>query len=69
MNEEQALLPRQGAFVIQFRSSVDVEQGRFAGRAEHVASGEVAHFATSEELTVFVRHVLTERHREPAEGI
>lgn len=59
MNEDQALPPGQGAFVIQFRSPADVEQGCFAGRAEHVASGEVTRFQSPEELLAFVRHVLT----------
>lgn len=50
--------PGHGGFVIQFRELDDVEQGRFAGRVEHVASGEVGHFKTPEEMVAFVRRVL-----------
>jgi hypothetical protein len=64
------LSPERGAFVIQFRASADVEQGRFAGRVEHVASGEVGHFQTPEQLVAFVRHVLFERHKSiPSEEL
>jgi hypothetical protein len=61
-DEREPLSPEQGAFVIQFRTSADVEQGRFTGRMEHVASGQVGHFQTPEQLVAFVRHVLCGRH-------
>jgi hypothetical protein len=42
------------AFVVQFSSDASVGEGRLAGRAEHVRTGEVAHFNSLEELLRFV---------------
>jgi hypothetical protein len=42
------------AFVVQFHSDVNVGEGRIAGRAEHVRSGECAHFDSLEDLLRFV---------------
>jgi hypothetical protein len=66
INQDEPLLHGQGAFVIQFRSLANVEQGRFTGRAEHVASGEVGHFQTPKGLMAFVTHVLNRRIKELA---
>jgi hypothetical protein len=69
-DKRELLSPERGAFVIQFRASADVEQGRFEGRVEHVASGEVGHFQTPEQLVAFVRHVLFGRHQsKPSEEL
>jgi len=43
-------LPVRQAFVVQFGAETAVGQQRFVGRVEHVVSGQVAHFATLEEL-------------------
>jgi len=51
-------LPPERAFVIQLRAASDGDAELFAGRAEHVASGEVAHFGSVPELVAFVRQVL-----------
>lgn len=51
-------LSTQGAFVVQFRRGSDVERGHLVGRVEHVASGEVAHFRSLEQLLIFVGRVL-----------
>lgn len=54
-------LPRnQGAFVIQFRAVADVEDSRFTGRAEHIASGQILNFETLEALAQFMRRLLSE---------
>jgi hypothetical protein len=42
------------AFVVQFGADVNVSEGRLAGRAEHVRTGEVANFNSLEELLRFV---------------
>jgi hypothetical protein len=42
------------AFVVQFSSDANVSEGRLAGRAEHVRTGEVTHFKSLEELLRFV---------------
>jgi hypothetical protein len=46
------------AFVVHFRTDSDVAHGRMAGRVEHVASGQVAHFASLAELLAFMGQVL-----------
>jgi hypothetical protein len=38
------------AFVIQFRAAGDLEEDRFSGRVEHVASGRTATFRCIEDL-------------------
>jgi hypothetical protein len=43
-------LHHDGAFVVQFRTNTDFEQGPVEGRVEHVASGRTAHFTSIEEL-------------------
>jgi hypothetical protein len=42
------------AFVVQLDSDANVSEGRLVGRAEHVRTGEVAHFKSLEELLRFV---------------
>ena len=61
-------LPPERAFVVQLRAPADGDGERFAGRAEHIASGLVARFASVEELLGFVRQVLTSQARPPADG-
>jgi hypothetical protein len=57
---EELRVTTQRAFVIQFRPETDVEQGRFEGRVEHVASGQAVHFHSLDELPVFLARALTE---------
>ena len=51
-------LPAERAFVVQLRVEAAVEQGHYAGRVEHVVSGQSAHFGTLEELLAFMARVL-----------
>jgi hypothetical protein len=51
-------LPTERAFVVQFRGEAAVEQGHYAGRVEHVVSGQSAHFCTLEDLLAFMARVL-----------
>jgi hypothetical protein len=46
------------AFVVHFRTNSDVKHGRVTGRVEHVASGQVTHFVSLEELLTFMGRVL-----------
>ena len=46
------------AFVVQFREPTESGSARFAGRAEHVMSGENTGFETAEELVEFLGRVL-----------
>ena len=63
----QTPLSPHRAFVVQFRAETAVEQGRFAGRVEHVVSGQAAQFASLEELLAFMGRVLTQVRTEPPE--
>jgi hypothetical protein len=56
-----------GAFVVHFRLSSDVARGELAGRAEHIASGQLAHFTSLEELLAFVGRILTNVRAAPPE--
>ena len=57
--EGQALLSVHCTFVVHFRMSTDIAQGRIEGRVEHVVSGRATHFASLEELLAFIARVLT----------
>jgi hypothetical protein len=48
----------QGAFVVHCRLSSDVARGELAGRVEHIASGQLAHFTSLEELLAFIGRIL-----------
>jgi hypothetical protein len=50
----------KAAFVVQFRPGTDIEEGRFEGRVEHVASSKAARFHSLDELLSFIANVLAE---------
>lgn len=54
---ERPLSPT-GAFVVQFREEPEGAGNRFAGRAEHVTSGQAARFESPEDLLAFLVRVL-----------
>jgi hypothetical protein len=56
--DAQGALPVSWAFVVQFRPGTLIEEGRMAGRVEHVASGRTGHFETLPELLGFIAAVL-----------
>jgi hypothetical protein len=53
------------AFVVQFRTTAGQVPGDFAGRVEHMTSGQATRFSSSEELLAFLTHVLTQVPAEP----
>ena len=57
---EDAPLTPQGAFVVQFRTTTGQSPGCFAGRAEHMMSGQAMRFHSLEGLVAFMERVLTE---------
>ena len=59
----KAPLSVRWAFVVHFRLSTNIAQGRIEGRVEHVVSGQSTHFDSLEELLAFVARVLTQ-HKE-----
>jgi hypothetical protein len=58
------LSPRR-AFVVQFRTDAGNASGHFAGRIEHMTSGQAARFSSPEELVAFMTRVLTQVPAEP----
>jgi hypothetical protein len=60
-------LPAQRAFLVQVHAETELAQGRLAGRVEHVVSGQAIHFASPEELLVFMARVLAPRQPPRAE--
>ena len=55
--DESPLSPYR-AFVVQLTENTDVERGQWAGRVEHVTSGQATRFQSVEELLAFVGRVL-----------
>ena len=51
-------LPAWKAFVVQFTRETGVIAGAFAGRVEHLSTGQMARFDSSQELVEFVQAVL-----------
>lgn len=49
-DDDPGSLSPSRAFVVQLRG----RSGAFAGRVEHMASGEAAHFESAEELFAFL---------------
>ena len=52
-------LPTNRVFVVQFRTPPPGGLAYYAGRVEHLVSGEVARFHTLDELLAFMSRVLT----------
>lgn len=54
----RSALPVGWAFVVHLRPGALPEEGRMAGRVEHVASGRSVHFESLPELLAFLGRVL-----------
>jgi hypothetical protein len=55
--DESPLSPHR-AFVVQFTENTDVAHSQWAGRVEHVTSGQATRFQSREQLLAFVAQVL-----------
>ena len=53
-------LPSNRAFVVQFRARPTDQAFSWEGRVEHLSSGQVLRFHSSEELLTFLTRTLTE---------
>ena len=60
MAPSKPTLPRNQAFVVQFRTRPSGEPPSWGGRVEHLASYQVARFHSLDELLAFMLRVLTE---------
>ena len=58
MDPFQPRLPTNHAFLVQLRAQSPETPMAWAGRVEHVVSGQVTHFHALEELLTFMQHVL-----------
>jgi hypothetical protein len=57
-DERRGALPVEWAFVVHLRPGTLPEEGRVAGRVEHVASGRSEHFDSLPVLLAFLGRVL-----------
>lgn len=60
MSQSQPSLPSDRVFVVQFRPHAAGASPSFEGRVEHLASYQVAHFHSLEELLAFMVGVLAD---------
>jgi hypothetical protein len=60
MSHSQPSLPTNRAFVVQSRVRPTGPSRCYAGRVEHLDSGQVARFHSPDELLAFMIRVLTE---------
>lgn len=60
LTTEEPLLSPQRDFVLQFYPMTDVSQGCFAGRIEHVLSGQSVCFDSLATILTFLDRVLAE---------
>jgi hypothetical protein len=58
-DETRSALPVSWAFVVHLRPGALPEEGRVAGRVEHVASGRSEQFGSLRELLAFLGRVLS----------
>ena len=65
MPHPQPSLPTNRAFVVQFRATPTDAALSWEGRVEHLNSGQVMRFHSSEELLAFLARVLTEMQEPP----
>ena len=56
------------AFVVLFRSDVNVRERRLSGRIEHVRTGDVVHFNSLDELLRFVEDRIEADRKESTAG-
>jgi hypothetical protein len=66
MSQSQPSLPTNRAFLVQFRLQSTEASPAYAGRVEHVVSGEGTRFHSLDELLAFMIRVLL--HVQQASG-
>ena len=58
--KNEVVLPSNRAFVLQFRQGNDDSDGCDAGRIEHIESGRVAFFNSTEEMYARLKAILNQ---------
>jgi hypothetical protein len=64
MDPSQPTLPTNHAFLVQLRAQSPEAPMAWAGRVEHVVSGQVTHFHDVGELLTFMQRVLAGMQRQ-----
>ena len=64
LSKSQPSLPTNRAFVVQFRAQSTGTSPSYAGRVEHVVSGEGIRFHSLDELLAFMIRVLLHVQQE-----
>ena len=64
--KENVALPTNRAFVLQFRRDGD-NGNRYAGRIEHIESGRVEYFYSTEEMCAKLKAILSQKKPDPGE--
>jgi len=58
--KNEVVLPSNRAFVLQFRQGDDGSGGCYAGRIEHIESGRVDFFYSTEEMCAMLKAILNQ---------
>jgi hypothetical protein len=67
-DETRSTLPAEWAFVVHLRPGALPEEGRMAGRVEHVPSGRSVPFGSLPELVAFVGRTLRNLREDVKQG-
>jgi hypothetical protein len=65
-DKDNVALPTNRAFVLQFRRDDEVNI-RYAGRIEHIESGQVEYFYSTEEMCAKLKTILSQKNSNPGE--
>lgn len=60
MQNTKSTLPSTHAFIVQFQGTIGSTVNRYAGRVEHLVSGQAARFDSWERLQQFIAEVLAQ---------
>ncbi len=65
MNSSAPTLPSNRAFVVQFHTATRQTHEQYAGRIEHLVSGQATHFESWEQLQGFIEQMLMQVSEKP----
>jgi len=61
-SKDEVTLPTDRAFVLQFKRDVDNGGSHYAGRIEHIESGRVELFYSTEEMCAKLKAILSQKN-------
>ena len=65
--KDEVTLPADRAFVLQFKRGSECGGSRYAGRIEHIESGHVEFFYSTEEMCAKLKTILGQKKLGPGE--